>query len=145
MTIEERMIQAWGTTDTPELAIYLLPDGTFVNGSYCGFQRDRDHRDINEFFKPSIRQDHDVYIEKAMYRGNIRVMCDTQGYWFELAKTPTRKQVIRLYEANEQAIINRIEFGIGIRKRPNFWRPCKIYSFDEYMNHLIRYNAKAVC
>lgn len=48
-TIEERAIKEWGTTEVPQFAVYMLKNGEMLNGSYEGFQRDRDHREINEF------------------------------------------------------------------------------------------------
>ena len=48
-TIEEKAIQAWGTTNVPKFCTYLLINGEMLNGSYEGYRRDIDHREINEF------------------------------------------------------------------------------------------------
>ena len=36
-TIEERAKIAWETTEIPQFAIYMLTDGTMLNGSFGGF------------------------------------------------------------------------------------------------------------
>lgn len=104
MTIEQRLVHDLGTTGCPELAVWLLKDGTWVNGSHEGHQRDVDHHEIGSYFKPSkFAQpgESNLYMRKFMRRGNIRVGCG-QGYAFaEMAVPPTRRQaeeLLRKYE-----------------------------------------------
>ena len=61
-TIEERAISEWGITNVPQFAIYMLKNGEMINGSYEGFQRDRDHREINEFM-PCVKNVIGSYIK----------------------------------------------------------------------------------
>lgn len=56
MTIEQRLIKELGTTDDPVFAVWLLRDGTYVNGTIEGHQRDIDHHEISAFYRPSKRQ-----------------------------------------------------------------------------------------
>lgn len=98
-TIEERAKAEWGTTQVPQLAIYMLPDGDMLNGSFEGFRRDRDHREINEFM-PILNNgklyDGMPYIRRFMKRGNIRIHCDKESVNLQFWKTPTRDQWISL-------------------------------------------------
>ena len=94
--IEERAKKYYGTTDVFEFAGYILHDGIMLNFSHEGRQRDVDHRDIGEFFKKAQGVEAMV---KFMKRGNIRCMCDLQGYRFEFIVPPTKEQVYILREA----------------------------------------------
>lgn len=94
--IEERAKKYYGLTDIFEFAGYLLPDGTMLNFSYEGRQRDEDHRNIGIFFEKA--QGWDAMM-KFMRRGNIRCMCDSFGYRFEFIKTPTKEQVRTMQQA----------------------------------------------
>lgn len=101
MTIEQRVLKEYGTTWNPVLAVWMLRDGTYVNGSIEGFRRDRDHHEINAFFKSSKRQtpgSNGIYVTKFMNRGNIRVGCSEAGYCFEFTKTPSQEQLDRICE-----------------------------------------------
>ena len=96
MTIEERLYAKYGGTTIPELAAWMLRDGTMVNGSKEDWQRDMDHHEISEFFKHSKFEDPGssyVYIKKFMRRGNIRVCCGTTDYCCEIWGIPTRDQL----------------------------------------------------
>lgn len=96
MTIEERLLKAYGKTDNPMLAVWLLRDGTLINGSYSGQVRERDHSEINEFYKPSVRQKDGssfIYIQKFMRRGNIRVGCSDVAGVMQYAVTPSESQM----------------------------------------------------
>lgn len=101
MTIEQRLLRDCGTTEEPCLAVWLLPDGEWVNGSCEGFQRDQDHHEIGAYFRPSVRQEPGstyIYIRKFMRRGNIRVSC-AQGFCrAEMLVPPTRSQVVQVLE-----------------------------------------------
>ena len=98
-TIEQRAKAEWGTTTVPQFAVYMLPDGDMLNGSFGGFQRDRDHREINEFM-PKLNNGKPYegmpYIRRFMKRGNIRMHCDRESINLQFWKTPTRDQWITL-------------------------------------------------
>ena len=105
-TIEERAKIAWGTTEVPQFAVYMLTDGTMLNGSFGGFQRDRDHREINEFM-PHINNGKPYegypYIRRFMNRGNIRMSCNRESINIQFWKTPTREQWHSLRQILEEA------------------------------------------
>lgn len=98
--IEERMRKAFGETKIFEFAGYLLEDGSMLNFSHEGHQRDMDHRDVNQFFKNA--QGTEVLM-KLMRRGNVRVMCGRDSYCFEYIKPLTRAQKNVILEAAENA------------------------------------------
>ena len=115
-TIEERAKAEWGTTTVPQFAVYMLPDGDMLNGSFGGFQRDRDHRSINEFM-PKLNNGKPYegypYIQRFINRGNIRMNCNRESINLQFWKTPTYEQwqTIRwiLKEAEEFNLEIRIE------------------------------------
>lgn len=98
-TIEERAKAEWGTTTVPQFSVYLLTDGEMLNGSFGGFQRDRDHREINEFM-PKLNNGKSYegmpYILRFMKRGNIRMHCNRESINLQFWKIPTRDQWITL-------------------------------------------------
>lgn len=95
-TIEEKAIQAWGTTNVPKFCTYLLINGEMLNGSYEGYRRDIDHREINEFMPVVNKKEYEYssthYIYRFMKRGNIRMNCNEDSICFEFWKIPTREQ-----------------------------------------------------
>ena len=102
MTIEQRLIKDYGTTDGPALAVWMLRDGTYINGTIEGFQRDVDHHEISQYFKRSKHiapGSYTGYVYKFMRRGNIRIGCSDSGWCFEMATVPLRKQANELYQA----------------------------------------------
>lgn len=107
--IEEKARKYYGETDIFEFAGYLLPDGTMLNFSYEGYQRDEDHRNIGQFFR---KADGWFAIVAFLRRGNIRVSCNSNGYRFEYIQEPTEKQKIMLEQAERIAFRNGIEFCI---------------------------------
>ena len=94
-TIEERAKAEWGTTQVPQFSVYMLTDGEMLNGSFGGFQRDRDHREINEFM-PKLNNGKPYegypYIQRFMNRGNIRMNCNRENINLQFLKTPTYEQ-----------------------------------------------------
>lgn len=101
MTIEQRLVKDYGTTDNPTLAVWMLRDGTYVNGSIEGYQRDVDHHEIHSYYK--MPKDQMVfggrYVYKFMRRGNIRVGCSDFGWCYELAVMPSKEQITQLCKA----------------------------------------------
>lgn len=106
MTIEQRLLKDYGTTEIPEFATWMLRDGTMINGSIEGHQRDIDHRCIGEYFKRSKFEDPGsagIYMKKFMNRGNIRLCCDQFGYNIELRRVPSMDQLLHLSQIMRQA------------------------------------------
>lgn len=117
MTIEEKAIHAWGVTEIPELAVWMTKDGTMINGSYEGWQRDIDHREVSQFYSKSkfvTPGSAAIYLYKFMRRGNIRMGCSEYGYCMESAGKPTPAQLGTLAKILEKAERNGIETGIRI-------------------------------
>lgn len=142
MTIEERAVKAWGLTNDPCCCIYMLKDGTMLNGSYEGFQRDRDHREIGQFYKHSKKEqpgDASLYIYKFMRRGNLRVGCHETGYVIELLTTPTKEQISTMIELYDIAKAYGIEFAIGIVNRKHVFELRFVHLYG-YIKHLLRYH-----
>lgn len=119
----------------------MLKDGTLVNGSYEGFQRDIDHHEINQFYHISKKASPGtgyIYIKKFMNRGNIRVGCSSHGYTFEMRVPPTKQQFKRLVmyanEANNRGI--EICFGRHSKNTPNIiWE-----DYDTWLyNYILKY------
>lgn len=104
MTIEERLIHDLGITPNFNHAVWLLPDGTLINGSHEGRQRDVDHHEIGFYFKKSKYDtggDSYLYIKKFMNRGNIRWGCDKDNMTIEFTKKPTEKQIAQILKATQ--------------------------------------------
>lgn len=100
MTIEERLVHDLSTTEHPGLAVWLLADGRFVNGSHEGHQRDVDHHEIGSYFKKSKKEkgnDPRLYMEKFMRRGNMRWGFSDCGLVLEFMKTPTANQLDTIF------------------------------------------------
>ena len=98
--IEERARKVFGETDIFEFAGYMLEDGTMLNFSHEGYQRDEDHRIIGQFFEKA--QGYDA-IMKFMRRGNIRCSCGSFGYMFSFIKEPTGEQMRTMLRAYDQS------------------------------------------
>lgn len=95
MTLEQKLIHDCGLTDNPTHGLWLLQDGTLINGSHEGYQRDIDHHEIQQYFKKSkldTGSDSYLYMQKFMRRGNIRWGCSETGLALEFIKTPTEQQ-----------------------------------------------------
>lgn len=140
MTIEQRLIKDCGLTDNPYFGVWMLKDGSLINGSLGGHQRDLDHREISGYYKPSKFEDPGsagIYILKFMRRGNIRWSCSEFGFCIELIKTPTARQFRKICQYMDMAIQSGIETRIGRMKT--------IYTgsfmpFPRYKDHVLRYH-----
>ncbi len=138
MTIEQRLVKDLGTTDIPELAVWMLKDGTLVNGSYEGHQRDVDHHEIGYYFKPSIHAepgDSYIYILKFMRRGNIRVGCSESGYYMETRTPPTEGQWKIIQRMYQTACDKLLPFGILRYSKTDKYNE----SFLQYATYIERY------
>ena len=95
--MEAKAIQHFGLTENHEHAGYITRNGSMLNFSHEGYQRDMDHRDINEIFEDDeIEKDigsNTAYMIQFMNLGNIR----TSDIGLDIALPPTnaQKRVIR--------------------------------------------------
>ena len=95
--MEAKAIQHFGLTENHEHAGYITRNGSMLNFSHEGYQRDMDHRDINEIFEDDeIERDigsNTAYMIQFMNLGNIR----TSDTGLDIAVPPTdaQKRVIR--------------------------------------------------
>ncbi len=142
MTIEQKALKAWGATDIPEHAIWILPDGTMLNGCQGGYVRDVDHAEVGQFF--ALSKFHDpgsnyLYLCKFIRRGNIRTSCDGRECFFELAGVPTRQQYAAMRRCMSRAM--RRGQAVMIEKMPARSREKKRcwHSREDYEAYLSRY------
>ena len=143
MTIEQRLVKDYGLTDNPIFAVWMLRDGTYVNGSIEGFQRDIDHHEINVYYKqPKDQSVFDSrYVYKFMRHGNIRVGCSDYGWCYELAVMPSKEQVAQLCDAIIMAknFGTKANFGRNPRDTENTVWETDI-DFISYLNHYSDYH-----
>lgn len=144
VTVEMKAKEQWGTTTVPQFCTYLLKDGSMLNGSYEGFQRDIDHREINQFLyhKPDSKNlgSSYPYIYRFMKRGNIRMSCNEETIAFEFWKTPTREQwlIIKnlLKEADELGLDIYIEKYYPNQEMKVFYNK---FDFIEWLTNHAKY------
>lgn len=105
-----------GTTPYLKLCGYILPDGSMLNFSYEGYQRDKDHREIHDL---NYEEDGNtptglnVDMESFINSGAIRI--DAKCGLINLNTKPTDEQeekLIRVIRMNGGDIM--LEFGDGI-------------------------------
>ena len=141
MTIEQRALKLWGEARRPSDAIWVLDDGTLINGCMGGSGlRDVDHAEIGQFFKPSKFQDPGsnwIYIKKFINRGNVRMSFGTHEAFFEFAKTPSQAQ----WKAMGRCFAAARRDGLEVRleKMGRVPGTGKCYTVQEYVRHLARY------
>lgn len=139
MTIEQRLLKDYGETNYAEHAVWLLQDGTLVNGSYEGHQRDVDHSEIGQYFHRSVREDpgsSHCYIVKFMRRGNIRISCSNYSYCAELRRIPTQRQLRVLSKIMNSARRNSIQTYVEWRSKRNVKYNGNWY---DYLRYIRRY------
>lgn len=110
MTIEQRLVKDYGFTDNPRFAVWMLRDGSYINGTLEGCQRDIDHHEICTYYKASKQQapgSYGIYVYKFMNRGNIRVGCSECGWCYEMTVMPSTDQVRQMCDA----ILEAREYG----------------------------------
>lgn len=127
--IEERAKKIFGETNVFEFAGYILEDGTMLNFSYGGYQRDEDHRIIGEFYSKASGTEA---LCKFMRRGNIRCSCNKDNYCFEFAKAPTEKQWQVLRHAARLCERNQINFYL--ENETNNLCARDIYDLESYIS-----------
>lgn len=140
MTIEQKALKAWGETRYPEAAIWILKDGTLVNGCMGSGTRDVDHAEIGQFFKPSKFQDPGsnwIYIRKFIRRGNVRMSFSDQEAFFEFIKTPTPTQWRSMGRCFAAA--RRLDLRVHLERMGGIPSTGKSYTVQEYAAHLARY------
>lgn len=105
ITIEAKAKRTWGTTEVPQFATYMLQDGTMLNGTYGGHQRDIDHRQIAEVMYITSKKTYDglPYVRRFMARGNIRMNCNSNSINLQFWKAPSRDQWITLRDIFKEA------------------------------------------
>lgn len=121
--IEERAKKLFGLTNIFEFAGYMLEDGTMLNFSYGGYQRDEDHRIIGQFYK---KAQGTQALGKFMRRGNIRMMCHPNYYYLEFAKPPTTEQISRIKEIEKDA--HKLGYEFLLEKNDRKGRIAKSYT-----------------
>lgn len=143
MTIEEKALALWGPTDDPSVGLYILKDGTMLNGGGHGYgNRVVDHVEINQFFKPSKFQEPGssyVYIKKFVRRGNIRMSGCGCTVTFELYAPPTPAQWRTMGRCFAYA--RREDKPVEIERLPRLLsaRGNRLYSRESYIEYLKRY------
>ena len=144
MTIEQKMLRQYGETDVAVFAQWMLSDGTMINGTVEGYQRDIDHRCVSEHFKRSKREDAgsaSIYVKKFMNRGNIRMTCNQFGYCIEMRKMPTVQQFRRLREIMKEAEQMGLETYVEWHPRKSGRRHT---DWDGFIEHLRRYDVSVL-
>lgn len=106
-SVETSLLRQYGQTDNFGLAVWLLRDGTLVNGSFEGNQRDLDHRHIADFY-PGL--DPVDAICKFMRRGNVRMGFSGNVPCFEFLVPLSDRQIARLVPWAHWAANNAIDF-----------------------------------
>ncbi len=132
-SIEERARKVFGETEYFELAGYLLRNGSMLNFSYGGYQRDEDHRIIGQFYSKAQGTEA---LRKFMRRGNIRCMCSNYDFCFEFDKLPTREQFEMLNKAHSLAIRNALDFRIERECKNKKYR---VFTWDSFCDYLRKY------
>lgn len=146
MTIEQRAAKAWGITEDPEDAIWILKDGSMINGcAYGTGTRDVDHAEIGQFYKPSKFQDPGsnwIYIKKFIRRGNIRISFSSHVAFFELSSVPTPEQWRTMGRCFAKA--RRTDLPVQIERMGRVPGTGRTYTREEYIQYLARYAPQAM-
>lgn len=106
-SVETKLQQEHGLTDDINLAVWMLRDGSLINGSYDGNQRDVDHREIVEYY-PGLS--FDEAIARFMRRGNIRMGFGDAGPCFEFLVPPSEEQLRILVPWAHWAVRHKTDF-----------------------------------
>ena len=85
----KKAVEYFGLTGRPELAGYILLDGSMLNFSYDGIKRTIDHRDIDDILDLNTEQSNTVSMHTFINYGNIRISSPTD---IEIAKPFTEEQ-----------------------------------------------------
>lgn len=125
MAVERAVAKEYGVTDDVNLAVWLLRDGTLVNGSLEGNQRDRDHLDIADFYP--FHMDAADAMARFMRRGNIRMGFSETGPCFEFLVPPSEEQLKILvpwahWSVRHKADFCSIRHARGNRMYENPWQ-----------------------
>lgn len=101
-TITHNAKQIFGTTDRCDLAGYILPDGSMLNFSYEGYQRDMNHRELNELIESlpdnmvakELESGTDTMLW-VMNHGFIRTSCS--GIDIQIPPTQAQRETISYF------------------------------------------------
>ncbi len=146
MTIEERAVKTWGLTENPEDAIWILKNGSLINGcAYGSGMHDVDHAEINQFYKPSKLQNprsNWIYVKKFINRGNIRMAFSSHAAFFELSGLPTPAQ----WRAMGRCFVRARKAGlpVQIERMGRIPGTGKLYTREDYIRYLARYAPQLV-
>lgn len=134
--VEARVLDHYGKTDDAALAVWLLKDGTMVNGSFENHQRDLDHRHVRDFY-PEL--DEEAAIRRFMRRGNIRMGFSDAGPCFEFLVPPSEEQLRILVPWAHWAVRHKTDFCAIRHARGN--RICENpWQFLYYVSKWMRRN-----
>lgn len=141
MTIEEKAAALYGRTEIPEFGVWLLRGGVLLNGSHEGHQRDVDHAEISQFFKPSKRQAPGgiyIYLLKFMRRGNIRWSVSDCGACVDMVGMPDAAQFRVVRDAMLHAERRGADTSVAYRTPAAAGRP--VYrTWPEWLRFADRY------
>lgn len=131
--VEAELLRQYGQTDQFDLAVWMLQDGTLINGSVEGLQRDLDHRHIADFYK---NLDAETAIRKFMRRGNVRMGFSGNMPCFEFLVPLSDQQIAKLIPWAHYAASNALDFcavrhARGERVCENPWK--FLYYIAKYM------------
>lgn len=108
MRMDQKVLGHYGATDDIYMALWMLADGTLVNGTKEGNQRDYDHRDI-EWLYPG--QDGYTAVQLFMRHGAVRMGCGDGGILFEFVRPLSTAQKQRLGALARAVIFKQAETG----------------------------------
>lgn len=104
---EALALARYGTTEDFSLAVWMLRDGTMLDGSKEGLQRDYDHQDIAEVYPGT---DCEAAMIKFMRRGNVRMGFSESGPCFEFLSPLSDEQLKQLVPWARHCAHNSLEF-----------------------------------
>jgi hypothetical protein len=118
--IEEQM-ESWPRTNNPSLAGYIMQDGSMLNMSYQGYQRDMDHREITQEID-DLDGGTDGMRQFQLATGAIRMHAQGNGYVsFDWEVEPTRSQKRKMIEVSEPCAEIRILDRKEEMKFDSYW------------------------
>ena len=148
MTIEQKLVKQYGTTDCPEFATWMLKDGTMVNGTFEGYQRDVDHICVALFYKQKAGKEACrnpyTYLRKFMDRCNLRICTSDGCFGFHFSGAPMQKQVDRILTLYHEADGFYPESYILHHTRSGETR-MNIYQFIDYLKRYTNRNLPEWC
>jgi hypothetical protein len=97
----ENAVEDWPRTDNPRLAGYIMQDGSMLNFSYQGYQRDMDHREVTGEIE-ELDGGTDGMRQFQLATGAVRLHAQGNGYVsFDWETDPSRSQQRKMVEIAE--------------------------------------------